>query len=137
MPNYSEEGYIFKYKINLGLFYYRKQLRLKHFFRILSNHVKFQLLTSFFQFSDLYKLSTTASSDQHNFGLIRHRNMNSKISYESLSHILSQQYPNSETYFSNNSLVLTCKPESYLRPIGIKCITIVNHYKLKMKFLKS
>ena len=29
----------------------------------------------------LHKLSTTASSDQHNFGLIRHRNINNIIQY--------------------------------------------------------
>ena len=37
----------------------------------------------------LHQLSTTASSDQHNFGLKRHKNIND-ILYESSIHILSQ-----------------------------------------------
>ena len=35
------------------------------------------------------KLSTTASSDQHKFGSIRHRNINDITYYDSLSHIVS------------------------------------------------
>ena len=44
----------------------------------------------------LHILSTTASSDQHNFGLKRHRNINN-ISNESSIHILFSQHPISAT----------------------------------------
>ena len=41
VPNYSEAGYLLKMKQNLGLSYYRKQIKLKNLFNILLYHVKF------------------------------------------------------------------------------------------------
>ena len=50
-------------------------------YKIILNHVNVQLLTSVSLFSDFLLSLITASSDQHNLGLIRHRNINN-ISYE-------------------------------------------------------
>ena len=66
-------------------------------FKILLNHVKFQLSTSVFTVQGFYihELGTAASSEQHNFGLIRHRNikkfhMKSKFSF-CFNNIIAQQ----------------------------------------------
>ena len=89
-PNYSEGGYFFENKTNLGLNNDKKQIKLKNSFQ---NSLKSCKISTFnFHFLGsmiLDKLSTTGSSDQHNFGLKRHRNV-SNISYESSIHILSQ-----------------------------------------------
>ena len=54
VPNYSEAGYLLKMKQNLGLNYYRKQIKLKNLSNILLYHVKFQLLTSVFSVICIY-----------------------------------------------------------------------------------
>ena len=61
---------------------------LKILFKILINHVKFQLLALFFLDSViLHKSSTIAFTDTHKFGLVWPRNMNN-ISNESCRHPL-------------------------------------------------
>ena len=70
LPNYSGGGYFLK----------MKQIKLKISFQ--NSFKSCKISTSIFSYSViLHKLSTTASSDQHIFGLIR-RNINN-ISYES------------------------------------------------------
>ena len=80
VPKYSEGGYFFKNETNLGLNYYRTKLKLKNAFKnYFKNSFKSCLISTFnFCFLRsviLQMLSATASSDQHNFGLIRHRNI--------------------------------------------------------------
>ena len=62
----------------IGLNYHRKQLLC----------LNFQLLTSIFSFGDsVFRLSTSDSSDQINFGLIKHRNMNNTVKLEMFADI--------------------------------------------------
>ena len=48
VPNYSEGEAIFKNETNLSLNYYRKQIKLKIYFKNVLYHIKFELLTSVF-----------------------------------------------------------------------------------------
>ena len=70
-------GYFSKMK-KIGLNYHRKQLLC----------LNFQLLTSIFSFGDsVFRLSTSDSSDQNNFGLIKHRNINNTVKLEMFADI--------------------------------------------------
>ena len=74
---------IFLNETNFGLNYYRKQLKLKTSFQ--NSFKSYRISTFNFRFLGsviLHKLSTTACSEEHNFGLVRHRHTNI-ISYES------------------------------------------------------
>ena len=67
-----------------------KKIKLKNSFQNSFKSCKISIFNFCFLGSViLHKLSTTAASDQHNFGLKRHRNINN-ISYESSIYILSQ-----------------------------------------------
>ena len=85
-----KEAIFLQNETNLGLNNYKKQIKLKIFFKKSFKSCKISNFNFCFLGSViLHKLSTTASPDQHNFGLKRHRNINN-ISYESSIHIHSQ-----------------------------------------------
>ena len=83
MPNYSEKRLFFENETNFGLSYYTKQLKLKKYFQNIFKSFKNSTFNSPFLGSViLHKLSTTACSEEHNLGLVRHRHINN-VSYES------------------------------------------------------
>ena len=87
-PIYSE-GLFFENETNLGLNNYKKQIQLKNSFQNSFKSCKISNFNFCFLGSViLHKLSTTASCDQHNFGLKKLRNINN-ISYETNSHSFS------------------------------------------------
>ena len=74
---------MFENETNFGLNYYRKQLKLKKSFQNSFKSCKISTFNYRFLGSViLHKLNTTACSEEHNFGLVRHRHTNN-ISYES------------------------------------------------------
>ena len=69
----------FENETNFGLNYYKKQFKLKNSFKSRKiSTLNFRFVGSVI----LHKLSTTACSEEHNFGLVKHRHINN-ISYES------------------------------------------------------
>ena len=82
VPNYSEKGYFFKMKQILVLTITENTKNLKSFQNSFKS-CKISTFNSCFLGSViLHKLSTTACSEDHNFGLVRHRHINN-VSYES------------------------------------------------------
>ena len=74
---------VFENETNFGLNFYRKHLKLKKSFQNSLKSCKISTLNFRFLGSvNLHKSSTTACSEEHNFGLVRHRHTNN-ISYES------------------------------------------------------
>ena len=72
VPNYYERGNFFKNETDFNLNYYRKYLKLKNYF--LNSFKSCKISTFYCCFLSsviLHRLSTTACSEEHNFGLIR------------------------------------------------------------------